>query len=226
MRLPTGGFAAALALLVLAGCSGDTENGPPDADSTPEDSPTAIECDYMDADEETIEVVEAETPPTEPDWEGTVEATLQTSAGDIGMTLDADGAPCSVNAILSLADQGFYDDTTCHQLSTGEMSFLQCGDPTGTGSGSPPWVFADEVDGDETYEAGTIAMANGGADTNGSQFFIVYEDTPFNPEYTVLGTVDEAGLDLLRSIAASGTTTGLAEGPPLQTVTITAFEPA
>ena len=81
---------------------------------------------------------------------------------------------------------------------------LQCGDPSATGMGGPGYSFADELDGDEQYLSGTIAMANAGPDTNGSQFFLVFSDSPFMPDYTTFGTIDEAGVELLTEVGAGG----------------------
>ena len=100
-----------------------------------------------------------------------------------------------MNSFVSLAEQGFYDDTPCPRIGDQEgFGILQCGDPTGTGAGGAGYSFADELSGDETYPAGTLAMANAGPDTNGSQFFLVFRDSQFPPSYTVFGTIDEAGL--------------------------------
>lgn len=221
-------FAGATVLAVLATLSACTDDAtdPDDAPTSSDASPTAIECDYQDADPEITEIVEAERPDSTPQWEGTVATTIQTASSAFEMTLDADAAPCAVNAILTLAEQGFYDDTECHHLSTTEAFYIQCGDPTGTGSGSPGWQFADEITGDETYPAGTVAMASGGADINGSQFFIVYQDTDFSPDYTVIGTVDEAALTIIQSVAAGGIRAGFAGGaitPPAIPLTIQSF---
>src|SRR5690606_21777336 len=112
------------------------------------------------------------TPPAEPTASGTVPATIRTSAGDLAVSLDADAAPCTVNSFLSLAQQGYFDETPCHRLTTSGIFVLQCGDPTGTGTGGPGYEFPDELTGSETYPAGTLAMANAGPDTNGSQFFV------------------------------------------------------
>ncbi|HQR28493.1 MAG TPA: peptidylprolyl isomerase [Nocardioides sp.] len=149
--------------------------------------------------------------------------TIQTTQGDLHATLDADAAPCTVNSFLSLAEQGYYDDTPCHRLTTGGFYILQCGDPTGTGTGGPGYRFADELSGSERYPAGTLAMANNGADTNGSQFFVVYGDTPIGPQYTVFGRVDDAAVRTLTTIARAGTDNsfGPGDGHPKKAVTIT-----
>ncbi len=106
---------------------------------------------------------------------------------------------------------------------------LQCGDPTGTGSGGPGYSFDDELDslpkadqdGTIAYPAGTLAMANAGPSTNGSQFFLVYGDSRLPPAYTVFGQVDDAGLKILEGVAAQGTTDGGPDGAPKQAVDIT-----
>jgi peptidyl-prolyl cis-trans isomerase B (cyclophilin B) len=133
-----------------------------------------------------------------------------------------------VNSLVSLAKQGYFDRTPCHRLSTQGYFVLQCGDPTGTGRGGPGYSFADElVDNDPrlqpcgveagqdycTYNAGTVAMANAGADTNGSQFFLVYGNSKFPPDYTVLGNMDAAGLKVVKEIAAAGVGTANGIGP-------------
>lgn len=142
---------------------------------------------------------------------GTSTATLSLTAGDIELTLDRAATPCTVNSFESLAIQGYFDDTACHRLVDTGIFVLQCGDPTGTGTGGPGYSFADETDRSMTYPAGTVAMANAGADTNGSQFFLVYEDTELKPDYTVFATMDEEGLAVVRSIASQGVA---AENPP------------
>jgi peptidyl-prolyl cis-trans isomerase B (cyclophilin B) len=99
---------------------------------------------------------------------------------------------------------------------------LQCGDPTGTGSGGPGYQFGEEnlpADGQNNYPAGTVAMANAGTGTNGSQFFLVYEDSELPPEYTVFGQITQ-GLDVLAGIAAQGTADGSEDGTPKQPVTL------
>ncbi len=147
-----------------------------------------------------------DAPDAEAPAEGTVAATITTNFGDIGLTLDAESAPCTVNSFVSLAEQGFYDDTPCPRIGDQEgFGILQCGDPTGTGSGGAGYSVADELSGDEAYPAGTLAMANTGQpDTNGSQFFLVFRDSQFPPSYTVFGTIDEAGLATIEAIAKEG----------------------
>lgn len=163
---------------------------------------------------------EVTPPPAEPTHTGTVSATMTTSAGELHLTLDADKTACTTNSFISLSEQGYYNDTTCHRLTTAGIFVLQCGDPSGTGMGGPGYRYADELDGTETYPAGTVAMANAGANTNGSQFFLVYKDTELPASYTVFGTLDAASLEVLTAIAAKGTSDGGSDGAPAEPVTI------
>jgi len=120
--------------------------------------------------------------------------------GPIVMTFDRANAPCTVNSFVSLAQQKYFDATTCHRLVPGFV--LQCGDPTAAGTGGPGYRYNDELTGKETYPRGTVAMANAGPNTNGSQFFIVLADgTGLKPQYTVLGKVaDDASMAILDQI--------------------------
>lgn len=185
----------------------------PTAETVPEGA-----CAYVEA---AGGVRDVQLPPAESEVTGQVSAVLQTSAGDIPMTLDAERTPCTVGSFVSLAEQGYYNDSPCHRLTTSGIFVLQCGDPSGTGRGGPGYNYADELDGSETYPAGTVAMANAGPNTNGSQFFLVYEDTPLPAKYTVCGTLDEAGLAVVREVAAAGAEGGAADGAPATPVTIT-----
>lgn len=162
--------------------------------------------------------------PTEP---AQVSASMSTNQGNIGLQLDNAKAPCTVNSFASLAQQGFFNDTPCHRLTTSEsLAVLQCGDPTGVGTGGPGYQFANEYPTNQyqpddpklnepvIYPRGTLAMANAGPDTNGSQFFLVFGDSQLPPNYTVFGTIDETGLATLDKIAAAGTVDGGPDGAP------------
>lgn len=145
---------------------------------------------------------------------GTVTVTLKTNKGDIPMELDRAVSPCTVNAVAHLAKAGFYNDTVCHRMVTEGLHILQCGDPSGKGSGGPGFQFDNEFPTTEgmdenkplQYQRGTIAMANAGVNTNGSQFFLNFGDSPLPPLYTYFGQITEAGLKTLDSIAAVGAT--------------------
>jgi len=151
---------------------------------------------------------------------------LATTCGDIGVALKTSAAPHTVNSFNFLAAKGYFDHTKCHRLTTNGIYVLQCGDPTGTGSGGPGYTIPDENLKDKSlkgnvYPAGTIAMANTGQKhTGGSQFFLVYQDSQLPPSYTPFGTVDAAGLKVLKKIAAAGESTGQGDGAPNATVVI------
>jgi peptidyl-prolyl cis-trans isomerase B (cyclophilin B) len=168
--------------------------------------------------------------PTTP---ATVEATIDTNDGAIGVQLDNAKSPCTVNSFVSLAQQGYFDGTSCHRLTTSQaLGVLQCGDPTGRGTGGPGYRFPNEYPTNQyrmsdpaltspvLYPRGTLAMANTGSGTNGSQFFVVYQDSTLPPTYTVFGTVDETGLAVVDQIAAAGVKNGADDGMPNKDVSI------
>jgi peptidyl-prolyl cis-trans isomerase B (cyclophilin B) len=138
---------------------------------------------------------------------GTISYVLAMTNGKVTITLDRTKAPCTVNSFVSLADQGYFDKTGCHRLADSGIFVLQCGDPTGTGKGGPGYEFADETDGTESYTEGTVAMANGGPGTNGSQFFLVWADSTSldkNPNFTIFGKMNKVSRDVVASMAAEG----------------------
>jgi peptidyl-prolyl cis-trans isomerase B (cyclophilin B) len=130
-------------------------------------------------------------------------ATIATDRGNVVIDLLEAEAPCTVNSFASLAQQRYYADTPCHRLVTSGIFVLQCGDPTGMGTGGPGYAYEDENLEGATYPRGTVAMANAGPGTNGSQFFLVFQDSQLPPAYTPFGTITE-GLDILDTVAASG----------------------
>jgi peptidyl-prolyl cis-trans isomerase B (cyclophilin B) len=153
---------------------------------------------------------------------GTQAVTMKTNVGAITADLDLAGAPCTSHSFAHLAAKKYFDGTSCHRLVTANIFVLQCGDPSGSGSGGPGYQFADEnlpTGKKPTYPAGTLAMANAGADTNGSQFFIVYKDTELPAAYTVFGKVT-SGLDAVQKVAAKGVQGGQTDGKPTQAVTL------
>jgi len=168
--------------------------------------------------------------PTDP---AQVSVSMSTTQGNLGLQLDNAKSPCTVNSFASLAQQGFFNDTPCHRLTTSAgLAVLQCGDPTGQGTGGPGYQFDNEYPTNQyqpddpklqepvKYPRGTLAMANAGPGTNGSQFFLVYKDSELPPNYTVFGTIDETGLATLDKIAAAGTADGGQDGKPKDDVTI------
>jgi peptidyl-prolyl cis-trans isomerase B (cyclophilin B) len=168
-------------------------------------------------------------PPDEAFAEGrTWEVSLETSQGPITFELDGEAAPQAVASFVALARDGFFNNTECHRLVTSGIYVLQCGDPLGTGTGGPSYRFGpiENAPADNTYPAGTLAMARvqGNGESMGSQFFIVYEDSLIPSDnaggYTVFGKVTQ-GLDIVEAVAAGGTITGDADGRPALSVIIT-----
>lgn len=224
--------AAALLAFSLAACGDDSGDDSTADDSSSSASDTSgdessegstdVSCEYNESGEAAREV---DAPPSEAKFSGEVQGTIATSQGDLPITLDADAAPCTVNSFVSLADQGFFDDTPCPRVTTdGGLYVLQCGDPTGTTAGGPGYTVPDELTGQETYPAGTLAMANSGTpDSGGSQFFIVWKESGLSPDYTVFGTVSDEGIKVVEKVAAAGSDNSnpAGGGAPLQPVDIT-----
>ena len=220
-------------LALTAGCGDDTE------------TPRAKEsqCTYRETGEPPSKQVDP--PPGDPEPDAPTEVMMATDRGDVKISLDTDKAPCAANSFLSLAKQGFFDDTLCHRLvvsGQGGLNVLQCGDPTASSTGGPGYEFDEElVDKDPrlqpcygqtspdsgkefcTYTAGTVAMAKGGQPgTSGSQFFLVYQDSILDAAYTVLGRMSAAGLKVVQSVAAQGVVPG--SETPKQPITITSVK--
>jgi peptidyl-prolyl cis-trans isomerase B (cyclophilin B) len=150
---------------------------------------------------------EVGTPPSLANATGKYEATIQINKKPVVMELDAAAAPCAVNNFVYLAKAKYFDDTKCHrELNSPGTYVLQCGDPDATGRGGPGYTFPDENLEGATYKAGVVAMANAGANTNGSQFFMMFKDSEFQPDYVPFGKII-SGLDVLLDIAKAGTKT-------------------
>lgn len=154
--------------------------------------------------------IQVPTPKIKPTF-STKTFTLNTNCGDIVIEADGTKAPVTVQVLASLANNRFFDQTLCHRLEASNPFILQCGDPTGSGMGGPPFTYDDEnkpATKPNNYPAGTVAMANAGLDsqgrgTNGSQFFIVYQDSSLDGNYTIWGRVTK-GLDIVKQVAAAG----------------------
>jgi cyclophilin family peptidyl-prolyl cis-trans isomerase len=152
------------------------------------------------------------------DLSKTYTAKLATSAGDIAIEFAAADAPQTVNNFVFLARDGFYDGVIFHRVIDGFM--IQGGDPTGTGTGGPGYRFRDEVHSTTKYDRGTVAMANSGPNTNGSQFFICHKDAGLPNAYTIFGKVTD-GMDIVDAIATAPTG---AQDRPVDPVTIDSIE--
>jgi peptidyl-prolyl cis-trans isomerase B (cyclophilin B) len=200
-------------------------NGKDDSSTAAGDTPAST-CEFTPATTENPNLKDVGTPSGEVPTSGLVNLTMTTNFGPLTLTLDQAKAPCASASFIYLAQQKFFDNTPCHRETDSEgLKVLQCGDPSGTGSGGPTYQFPTQVTGSETYARGTVAMANSGQGFDGSQFFLVYGDSQLPPNYTVVGTVDDAGLQVLDTIAANGNNgaNGAGDGAPNQPVTITSM---
>lgn len=178
----------------------------------------------------------APKPPKSQAKEGTTDLTVTTSQGVLPIKLDRKGAPCNTGAVISLAENGFYNDSPCHRMTTAELKVLQCGDPTGTGIGGPGWASPDEppttlkpagqaneMTGQPqavTYPRGTMAIANSGQPQQGesnsggsSQFFILIQDGQLPANYAVVGKVEPEGMKVVDKVFAGGVTPGIGPNP-------------
>lgn len=194
-----------LASVGLGGCATyQTSSTEPAASSNAPTTPApgTVSCTYRSGGTPAVPVdppVTEDVPAT-----GTTAVTMKLGGTPITIELDQAAAPCTVNSFLSLAEQGYYTQTSCHRLSTTGIFILQCGDPTGTGTGGPGYTFDDELEATTGYPAGSLAMANAGPNTNGSQFFFVYEDTPLPTDYTVFGHLSAEDNEAIAGIAFQG----------------------
>ena len=198
------------------------------ASKSPSASPTATaaavaepahHCSYTAA---TPVAKKVSLPPATPDFTGSYQATINTNQGKITFNLLNNKATCTVNSFVHLAQAGYVNNAQCHRVVTSGIYVLQCGDAYATasakldcsatskiGSGTPGYAFANENLTDAKYPAGSVAMANGGPNTNGSQFFIVYKDSTSGlngssgPAYTPFATVS-SGLGIVQNVAKGG----------------------
>lgn len=213
-----------VAVVVVAGGSGAIAfamSGPDkkdkasaEASSTPSAQPSVTakpgECAYQPlAGQAAQGAKDVGKPPVKP-VKGTYEMTIDTSLGKVVAKLDGTKAACTVNSFKYLAGKKFFANTKCHRLVTEGIKVLQCGDPTGTGMGGPSYGFGNEnvpkagKSGQATYTRGMIAMAHSSApNSNGSQFFIVYGDSPLPADYTVFGQITQ-GMDVVDTVAKAG----------------------
>ena len=208
--------------------SQETPQAQPIADKRAKALPDTVTCKYEDNGQDS----NGAKKPNGKDisTKGTVTVSFETSQGPIEMEMDRAKAPCATNAISELAKSGYYDDTACHRMTSGALNVLQCGDPTGSGSGGPGFSFADEYPTDEVdekdaqnpviYPRGSVAMANSGPDTNGSQFFLNYDDSDLAPSYTYFATISDEGMKTMDKIAKAGVEGGQPDGKPAEEVKI------
>ena len=231
------GLAVGLPLALLSGGSPKASPKPTTshtASASPSATPTASasaiaepahHCTYTTAGTAAKKVG---LPLATPDYNATYTATINTNLGKIDINLLNSKATCTVNSFIHLASAGFWDNSQCHRVTTrGGLFVLQCGDPYAKatskltcasaagapGTGGPGYEFASENLTGATYKAGTLAMANTGtANSNGSQFFLVYKNTTLQPDYTPFGTIT-SGLDILQKVAKAGITCEYSSDP-------------
>jgi peptidyl-prolyl cis-trans isomerase B (cyclophilin B) len=223
---------AAILALAISGCSSNSSSqsaGTPAATAS-SSTPRVVNpggpiqgatttCTYTPTGSGSVSLPPSKTKPTT-----LYTATMRTSQGNIVIKLLNSQAPCTVNSFVHLAEANFWNDTQCHRISDSEgLYMLQCGDPTAKasetlscssatlGTGGPGYQFNDENLTGATYKAGTVAMANAGPNTNGSQFFLVFQDTELSPSYTPFGTIT-SGLAILQKVARAGTTCVMSAG--------------
>jgi peptidyl-prolyl cis-trans isomerase B (cyclophilin B) len=164
-------------------------------------------------------------PTTKPPKTGTVTVAVKTTQGDMSFALNRKAAPCTVESFVSLVQQKYYDKTPCHRVNTSSIYVLQCGDPTGKGTGGPGYTIPDEVSGKEKYTRGVLAMANTGQPhSGGGQFFIVYKSDKLPASYTIFGTVTK-GLAVVDKVAAKGSdnANGSGDGKPKLPISISSM---
>ncbi len=229
------GLIAALLVVFLPGGSGKDASASASASKSPSASASASastvaepahHCTYTKA---TPVSKKVSLPPTTPDYTASYTATINTNLGPISLNLLNSKATCTVNSFVHLAEAGYFNNTQCHRMVTSGPYVLQCGDAYATsttkldcsttsivGTGTPGYEFASENLTDAKYPAGTVAMANGGtATSNGSQFFIVYQDSSstLGTSYTPFATVSSSGLDIVQNVAKDGVLVYISLGP-------------
>lgn len=227
--------AGAIAVVTMVPACGSQGDGGPSTDASPAKGTAAAApggCAYVASGRPPARPVGLPSnanPPTQ----GTVAATLATNEGAIPIILDRTKAPCTVESFLNLTKAGFYNGTPCHRLVTVDsLKVLQCGDPSGSGTGGPGYTIPDEpptglVDaggGASVYPRGTLAMAKTSEpNSGGSQFFLVFGDSQLPPNYTIFGTVGAPGVAVLDKVAAGGgdDSNSTGDGGPKIPVTIT-----
>jgi peptidyl-prolyl cis-trans isomerase B (cyclophilin B) len=201
----------AVGVVMLVNLAGDDDSATTAADATG----GPVNCTWSDVPKEarTAQIKDVGVPPvTTPPSTGTKTMAVDTNFGKVNVTLDLAKSPCAAESFSFLAGKKFFDGTKCHRMFPG---MLQCGDPSAKGKGyretdgrgGPTYRYANEylpANERPAYPAGVVALANSGPDSNGSQFFFIYEDVELQPDYTIIGKVDQASLDIIKKATAKG----------------------
>jgi len=190
----------------------NSSSTPPQTQATPSTNPAIMSTNSAQANPAAA---------SHDDWTSATKVILKTDKGDIHLTLFPDKAPKTVTNFVTLGKRGYYDGIIFHRVIKNFV--IQAGDPTGTGSGGSSIygpTFEDEISGTLSYTAGTLAMANAGPNTNGSQFFICTQDVSLPSSYTVFGMTDPDSMAVVSAIAAVPTDSG---DKPLTPIHITGF---
>lgn len=216
MRRPLALLAVPALAVALASCG----SGEPENPTGVSESGAGVECPPAEGVETPVQTFES-APPMCIDEAKSYTAVVSTDAGDITIALDAKKAPQAVNNFVVLSRYGYYEGVPFHRVIPGFM--IQGGDPTGQGNGGPGYTFEDELPDAGEYEVGSVAMANAGPDTNGSQFFVVTGDAgvALQPAYTLFGEVT-SGMEAVTAIEEDGAADGTpSEQHTIDSVTIT-----
>lgn len=231
---------AACTALIASSCGSNdaaSEDTTPDdtasADTAPEDSASEdsasessteavadSECPPLDGSSEKLQTFDG-PPPNCLDPDASYQAVVVTNKGEFTIELDAESAPVTTNSFVFLARNQYFDNTECHRIIPGFV--VQCGDPTASGTGGPGYVIVDELPDDGEYQIGSIAMANAGPGTSGSQFFIITgeQGAALPPLYSLFGEVVEGFDGTVVQLEAAGTGAGTPSEPiEIQSITI------
>jgi peptidyl-prolyl cis-trans isomerase B (cyclophilin B) len=228
--LLTGVFAGKNNTSAAGSTAGSTAAGSPAPTAAQTTNPDGtVSCAFVQDTSGNTKLKDVGTPPNPKatPTKGTSTLRMTTGQGVLTLTLDRAKAPCAASSFAYLASKKFFDNTVCHrEVNQPNFGVLQCGDPTGTGEGGPSYTYAEEVTPATKYPRGTIAMAKTSAPSStGSQFFLCFTDTQLSPDYTVVGTVDKAGLAVLDTIAKAGNdgSNGAGDGKPKVPVKVTSI---
>ena len=217
------------AILLATKLGGGSSNSVTAKKKSPSAAPTTSlapgTCEYKPSKTPAAKKVDPLPPMTGVETKQAFTVHLTTNLGLIDINLNSAAAPCTANSFRALVHAKYFNGTPCHRLTTQGIYVLQCGDPSGKGTGGPGYTFPDENLKGAKYPMGTVAMANSGPGTNGSQFFLVYKDTQLDPNYTPFGTITK-GLDIINKVAAAGAVPA-GDGKPKLSINVLSarFEP-